>query len=457
MDREIRDAIRKVQNDPTDAAAVLLLILLLMRAGRSAEIAALLAQLGIARATIEAAMAELPGFAEVMALIARVRQLTEQLRRALEIGNPRSIERILRLLRAAVEQLQAALQQYPHLQALANRAQQLVQNVYKLLEDITYFAKTLPASAPGPILVGAGEVLFIFAAGLLLPASKMGELSIEWPIDKGPSDFPALLEACQEHVRKRDDYTHGPNWTKLRELMNSASALSNEISHFLPQHPADARKSTVEAMQRQVEAWIEQYYNGVGPAALPETPPPPAQPPAPPTTSHPSEPLPPAVAKPPTLAWLEGEDIRRLIQLHKEWIRKWKKKRNEAKPWEEQYKKDLDKAIDGELAEIEKLRKKAAELGQSTGEEWDEPLDDPPPPPFDQMTVTFIEPVTVYVNKKTGEKRVFKNAKPPTSEDWVEVRFDFTSGQWNIRWRWVPQDDPETGRRTWNPGWILID
>jgi len=108
------------------------------------------------------------------------------------------------------------------------------------------------------------------------------------------------------------------------------------------------------------------------------------------------------------------------------------------------------------MDELEKLREKAQAIGQSTGEQYDEPMDDPPAPPADMMTVTFIQPVHEYVNRKTGEKRTFTDAKPPDPEEWAKVEFDFTTGQWNIRWGWVQQYDPETGKQSWAPGWLII-
>jgi hypothetical protein len=308
----------------------------------------------------------------------------------------------------------------------------------------------------GVMGIGLAEVLWFFGAGLALPASKMGELSIELPGDKSALHaWEALISAYQEHVRQRDDYKHAPTAHKQLELRNSVYALRKEILHFLHAHPHDPHKSDVEAMFQKVDEWYNQYSYSTFPTA--PVPPPSPAPPASPHKPLAKEPVPPTIAKPPTLEWLEGERIRHMIQFHKEWLRKWKKKRKEAEPWEDWYKKEVDKAIARETEEIEKLREKAKALGQSTGEEWDEPLEGPPPPPLDPLTKTYIQPVNEYINKKTGEKRVFTDAEPPTSEDWVRVEFNPTTGQYNIRWGWVPQDDPETGKRTWIPGWILIN
>jgi hypothetical protein len=242
--------------------------------------------------------------------------------------------------------------------------------------------------------------------------------------------WEALISAYQEHVRKRDDYTHAPSVHAQLELRNSAYALRKEVLHFLHAHPHDPHKSEVEAMFQQIDEWYNQYSYSSFPPVAPQPPAPPASSPKPPA----KEPVPPTIAKPPTLEWLEGEQIRHMIQFHKEWLRKWKKKRKEAQSWEDWYKKEVDKAIARETEEIEKLRKKAKELGQSTGEEWDEPLEDPPPPPMDMITVTYIKPWHQYVNKKTGEKLVFTDDNPPDSEDWVRVDFDPQTGKFNIRW-----------------------
>lgn len=464
MDEEIRQAIRNVQADPTDIEAVIALILLYIRYGLVDQLEAELARLGISRAVLQQAWARIPGGEELLRIINGIRRLTKDLKSAIDRGQSRRIQDCLSRLSALLARLEQYLLQNPHLRPAAGRAIRLAQQVIGMLRDTINFTKTLPASAAsaaGPILIGASEVLLLFAAGILLPASKMGELSIELSAEKAGLDaFETLLTAYQQHIRQRDDYRHVPNWTKLRELMNSASALSTDIRRFLRQYPDDARKSVVEAMQRQVLQWIEDYYYGIGPsqpAPEPMEPLPPAAPPGVPLAPAPAQPVPPTIAAPPTLEWQEGEHIRKLIQIHKEWIRKWKKKKKEALPYEEKYKEELDKAIKREMDELEKLREKAQAIGQSTGEDYDEPLDDPPPPPMDMMTVTFIEPVHEYVNRKTGEKRTFTDANPPDPEEWAKVEFDFTTGQWNIRWGWVQQYDPDTGKPSWAPGWVLIN
>jgi hypothetical protein len=71
------------------------------------------------------------------------------------------------------------------------------------------------------------------------------------------------------------------------------------------------------------------------------------------------------------------------------------------------------------------------------------------------MTVTYITPMEGYVNRRTGEYRLFPWGRRPKSPDWQPVGLDPTRGGPNMHWGWVHVTDPKTGESKWIPGWKL--
>jgi hypothetical protein len=149
-----------------------------------------------------------------------------------------------------------------------------------------------------------------------------------------------------------------------------------------------------------------------------------------------------------------GEKTRRRIVEIRARLREFERWLRELRPEETDTIKRMKQTIAEKYKELDRERDYAEDLGQSTGEDEDEPILPPPPEPPPIMTVTYIEAMVGYWNRKTGEMRLFRLAHPPKSPDWEPVTLDPKTHKRNVEWGWVPVTDPETGKHKWIPGWV---
>ncbi|MGH8511295.1 MAG: hypothetical protein ACREU8_07910 [Gammaproteobacteria bacterium] len=124
----------------------------------------------------------------------------------------------------------------------------------------------------------------------------------------------------------------------------------------------------------------------------------------------------------------------------------------EAGSGEESYRRNLEDLIRQTTDEFEGELRRAREIGL-TEPETPEPLQPPPPPPAPDALITYTMPMERFVNRQTGEMRLYPAMSPPRDPDWERVVRDPGTGESNVYWGWVRIVDPATGRVIWVPGW----
>lgn len=433
---------------------LLKLIFALLRAGSFEEAFALIAENAALLEGDAALESALPGITRLLDLLRRIgisESSIEWLQRHWKFREVAEVRRRLIALRRALERL---LQQNPGLRPLHEFLERLMQGPRWFADKIKY----APETALGPIGIGLAEVLFIFAAGLLLPASKMGDLTLDDDTDR--DKWLALItQLYRQHVKDRAEFREGTSKKTRTQLLEDADYLWKLVQAFLRRYPDSDQAAILRMIERAAGGWVRQYLGWdedtlqPAPAPQPSSVAPPALPPQIPVTEHPH-----TVERPQTYEeWLaaqkkaDAQRIRdRIIEVRKR-LRELKRKRQD--PNYEHVAGMLDEYIKQLIDELEKLRARLKEMGSDdTGEEFDEPYDPPPAAPLPPWPLghNWQNPVRLYVNPKSGEQRWFSD--PPPGGDWE--RMDGTDGEPQFHWGWVPEVDPETGKIDWKAGWL---
>jgi len=332
----------------------------------------------------------------------------------------------------------------------------------KLFEEfpwLRHFLKVVQngASVLGPIIIGLFEVLFIFAVGLLLPAIKMGELTLSDDKDRDKW-FELIISLYRQHVKDRAAYRDGTGTKTRTQLLEDADYLWKLVQAFLRRYPDYDQASILRMIERAAGGWVRQYLGWDDgslqplPPVAPGPPPTPVPPIVPPPAPHPH-----TVERPQTYEeWLaaqkkaDAQRIRdRIIEVRKR-LRELKRKRQD--PNYEPVGSTLDEYINQLLEELAKLRKQLEDMKEDTGEEFDEPYDPLPPAPLPPWPLghNWANPYRLYVDPKTGKQAWMSD--PPPGGDWE--RMDGDDGQPRFHWGWVPEVDQETGKIVWKPGWL---
>jgi hypothetical protein len=439
-----------------DVWDLLKLIVALIRAGREAEALELIAAnaglLEGSEALIELE-ARMPGIARLISLLRRIglsESTIEWLRRNWRIWTAMDEQQKLRALRAALQKL---LDENPGLRPL----QELIERLQNAPTWFAQQAKFIPESAAFPVAIGFAEVLFIFAAGLLLPASKMGDLTLDDDSDRDKW-FELIAALYRQHIKDRADYRGGTSKRTRTQLLEDADYLWKLVQAFLRRYPDHDQRSLLLMIERAAGGWVRQYLGWDEDTLQPAPPisapsaPAPLPPRPPPVQEHPH-----TVERPQTYdEWIVGQKksdaqrIRNRIIVVRKRIRELLRKRGD--PNYASVTEDIDESIKKVMEELARLRKQLEDMNEDSGEDMDEPYEAPPQAPLPPWPLghNWANPYRLYVNPRTGEQRWFSD--PPPGGDWE--RMDGPDGQPQFHWGWTPDIDPETGKVVWKPGWL---
>ena len=306
------------------------------------------------------------------------------------------------------------------------------------------------------IITGAvTEVVILFGAGLALPASRWGKLTLDDDADRDKF-FELIIELYKRHIRERNAYRNGDRSRSITQLWADADYLWRLVQAFLRRYPDHDSASLLRMIERAAGGWVDEYWRQDDSWYMPE--PPPARIPLP-TPPPPSRCPPPPAEHPHTVErprsyedWLkeqaksEAQRKREHIARIRERIRELMRKRRDPAYDYEEVHKTIDRFIEELMKELEKLRQELKEAGEDTGEEFDEPLDPLPPAPLPPWPLGHpVRPYRLYVNLKTGRLDWFID--PPGSDSGWEPASEY-------HWGWVPEVDPDTGKIIWKPGWL---
>jgi len=429
-DQEMRDLVRRVlEGDP---AALVALLLMAYRLGWTLE--EVLAQLGM---TLE--------------------QVLEML--GAESAEAREIIRLLRLLDTyrgntaghIAKRIAEAINRLKELTEKIRGVRQIWDIVIKKGGEGLYFA--------GPIAIGLLEVLFIFGAGLLLPASRMGELTLHDDDDRA-AWYELIITLYRRHVADREAYRQGSTAKSRTALLTDADYLWRLVQAFRRRYPETDEAAILRLIERAAGGWVRQYLGWDDddlvrdpPVQAPDRPLPPGRPPALPVSDHPH-----TVERPLSHdEWVaaqkeaEKQAIRRRIIEVRARLREMMRKRHDPDYDFPETSRMIDDIIRQLLEELEKLR---GQLGtDDSGEDVDEPYEPVPPRPAPPWPLghNWLNPYRLYVNPKTGAQAWISDP-PPDGEEWE--RYDGADGRPRFHWGWVPEVDPETGKIKWHPGWL---
>lgn len=312
----------------------------------------------------------------------------------------------------------------------------------------------------GAAAAGAAiQVILLFGAGLALPASKMGKLTLDDDADR--DKWHALIVALyRRHVAERNAYRDGDRTRTITELWADADYLWRLVQAFLRRYPNYEFASVLRMIARAAGGWVEQYWRQddewYRPAPPPESaalPRPRPAPPSPPTVPVPAE-HPHTVERPTTYEdWLkeqekaEAQRKRERIARIRERIRELMRKRRDPDYNYDSVHRTIDVYIEELMKELQKLRDELTAAGEDTGEEFDKPIEPLPSAPLPPWPLghPVSHPYRLYVNPKTGAQQWFSD--PPDGDSGWEPASDY-------HWGWVPEVDPDTGRIIWKPGWV---
>jgi hypothetical protein len=304
----------------------------------------------------------------------------------------------------------------------------------------------------GAVVAGAAiEVILLFGAGLALPASKMGKLTLDDDADR-EKWYQLIVALYRRHVTERNAYREGDRTRTITQLWADADYLLRLVEAYLRRYPDDDLARVLRMIERAARGWIDQYwrqedewYRPAPPQSAP-LPSPPAPAPAP--AEHPH-----TVERPTSYEdWLkeqkkgEAQRKRERIARIRQRIRELMRKRRNPDYNYDSIHEIIDGYIEALMKELQKLRDELTAAGEETGEEFDEPIEPLPPAPIEPWPLGHpTRPYRLYVNPKTGEQRWFLD--PPDSDsDWQPAS--------DYHWGWVPEVDPNTGRIIWKPGWV---
>jgi hypothetical protein len=299
------------------------------------------------------------------------------------------------------------------------------------------------------------EVILLFGAGLALPASKWGKLTLDDDADRDKW-YALIIALYKRHIRERNGYREGNRTRSITELWADADYLWRLVQAFLRRYPDHESASLLRMIERAAGGWVDEYWRQDDAWSKPVSPP--ASAPLPQPQPKPAVPTP--VEHPHTVErpmsyedWLkeqakaDAQRKRERIARIRERIRELMRKRRDPAYNYEDVHKTIDRYIEELMEELQKLRDELTATGQDTGEEFDEPLDPLPPAPLPPWPLGHpARPYRLYVNPKTGEQDWFID--PPDRASGWEPASDY-------HWGWVPEVDPETGKIIWKPGWVL--
>src|SRR3954451_20383088 len=235
----------------------------------------------------------------------------------------------------------------------------------------------------------AFEVILFFGAGLALPASKWGKLTLDDDADRDKW-YALIIALYQRHIRERNRYREGDRSRSITELWADADYLWRLVQAFLRRYPNHESASLLRMIERSAGGWVDEYWRQDDAWFKPVSPPvsaPLLQPPTPPAVPTPVE-HPHTVERPMSYEdWLKKQAIadaqrkRERIARIRERIRELMRKRRDPAYNYEEIHKTIDRYIKELMEELEKLRGELTAAGEDTAEEFDEPLAPLPPVP----------------------------------------------------------------------------
>jgi pentatricopeptide repeat protein len=145
------------------------------------------------------------------------------------------------------------------------------------------------------IITGAvTEVVILFGAGLALPASRWGKLTLDDDADRDKF-FELIIELYKRHIRERNAYRNGDRSRSITQLWADADYLWRLVQAFLRRYPDHDSASLLRMIERAAGGWVDEYWRQDDSWYMPE--PPPARIPLP--TPPPPSPCPPPPAEHP--------------------------------------------------------------------------------------------------------------------------------------------------------------
>jgi hypothetical protein len=303
-------------------------------------------------------------------------------------------------------------------------------------------------------LGAATQVLILFGAGLALPASKWGGLTLNDDRDRD-AWYALIVAVYKRHVGERNAYRDGDRTRTITELWADADYLWPSVRAFSGRYPKHESASLLRMIERAAGGWVHQYWRQDDDWYTPQ----PSQPVPPPPPIPPPEPVAPRpVGRPhmverPTSyedsvkeqAKADAQRKRERIARIRERVRELRRKRRDPAYDYRAVLKEIDGYIEALLMELQKLRDDLTEADEDTGEDMDEPIELPPPAPLPQWPLGHpAQGYRLYVKPGTNQQDWFVD--PPGGE-WAPAS--------DYHWGWAPEVDPNTGKIIWRPGWAM--